>query len=250
MLAEFENKILSLDQPNISTHKDLEYTDKSLHLIIPPAPAAVCISTLQGLVDLHEEELDDAKSKGDLLCHVTGPCSVELISRKSDEYGRRRVWVECEYPTTIKHFPFGMWLNPESFIIGCMVGFQRVLIEKADGQMSPDLDYVVRVASAISAEEIETSDDDGISQKVGMRRGIVLKGQETIRPIVNLAPYRTFPDIDQVVSGFVFRARKADRGGVELALFEADGGRWQLGAVAEIATWLSGKFEGDVPIIS
>src|SRR6202790_4205939 len=249
MLAEFVSKILSLDQPNISTHQDLEYTDKSLHVIIPPAPAAVCISTLQGLVDLHAADLDIA-SRTDLLCHITGPCSVELISRDSDDYGRRRVWVECEYPTTIKHFPFGMWLNPEAFIIGCKVGFQRVLIEKPDGALSPDLDYVLRIASAISAEEIETSDDDGISQKVGMRRGIVLKGQETIRPIVNLAPYRTFAEIDQVVSGFVFRARKADRGGVELALFEADGGRWQLGAVAEIATWLSGKFEGDVPIIS
>src|SRR6202790_1175631 len=197
MLAEFENRILTLGEPNISKHGEIEYTNKSLHPIIPPAPTAVPICTLQGLVDLYEGELDDAKSKGDLLCHVTGPCSVELISRWSDEYGRRRVWVECEYPSTIKHFPFGMWLNAEAFIIGCMVGFQRVLIEKADGQMSPDLDYVVRIASAISAEEIETSDDDGISQKVGMRRGIVLKGQETIRPIVNLAPYRTFAEIDQ-----------------------------------------------------
>jgi hypothetical protein len=247
MLAEFVTKILALGQPNVSEHGSLEYTDKQLHLIIPPAPAAVQVSTLQGLVDLYEGELDDAKSKGDLLVHITGPRNVDLISRESDLYSRRRDWVLCEYPSTIKHFPFGNFLNAESFIIGLQSGFQRVKIEQADGKMSPDLDYVLKVASAISAEDIETSDDDGISQKVGMRRGIVLKGQETIKPIVNLAPYRTFAEIDQVVSGFVFRARNGN-GGIELALFEADGGRWQLDAVAEIAAWLKGKI--DVPIVS
>lgn len=248
MLAEFVAKILTLGTPNVSEHGKLEYTDKRLDLIIPPAPNAVEISTLQGLVDLWAGELDDAKKSGDLLVHITGPHNVSLISRESDAYGRRRPWVECEYPSTIKHFPFGNFLNPENFIIGLQSGFQRVKIEKADGTMSPDLDYVLKVASAISAEDIETSDDDGISQKVGMRRGIVLKGQETIKPIVNLAPYRTFAEIDQVVSGFVFRARKESLG-IELALFEADGGRWQLDAVAAIADWLKPAF-GKVPVVS
>jgi hypothetical protein len=248
MLAEFVTKILSLGCPNFSTHEDLQYTDKPLHLIIPPQALPVKVSTLQGLVDLWAGELDDAKKSGDLLVHITGPQNVDLISRDTDDHERRRTWVKCEYPISIKHFPFGQWLNPEAFIIGCQCGFQRVKIEKSDGSMAPDLDYILKVASAISAEEIETSDDDGISQKVGMRRGIVLKGQETIKPIVNLAPYRTFAEIDQIVSAFVFRARKTS-GGIELALLEADGGRWQLDAVAAIADWLKPAF-GKVPVIS
>jgi hypothetical protein len=247
MLAEFVQKILSLDTPNISSHQGLEYSDKRLDLITPPAPSAVEVSTLQGLVDLFDADMDDVKKKGDCLVHVTGPRSVQLISRASDEYGRRRRWIKVEYPATCKSFPFGTWLNTESFIINCQAGFQRVKIELADGAMTPDLDYVLKVASAIAAEDIETSDDDGISQKVGMRRGIVLKGEETIRPIVNLAPYRTFAEIDQVVSGFVFRARKS--GGIELSLFEADGGRWQLAAVDAIVAWLKPQFK-DVAIIS
>lgn len=247
MLEEFVNKILSLGQPNISTHEGLEYSDKTLERIVPPEAKPVSVSTLQGVVDLWNGELDDAKKTGDLLVHITGPRNVDLISRDTDDHERRRTWVACQYPSTIKHFPFNNWLNPESFIIGCQCGFQRVKIEKPDGTMSPDLDYVLRVSSAISAEEIETSDDDGVSQKVGMRRGIVLKGQETIKPIVNLAAYRTFAEIDQVVSAFVFRARKTG-GGIELALFEADGGRWQLDAVAAIAQWFTGKVK--IPIIA
>lgn len=249
MLAEFVAKILTLGEPHVIEQEDLKYSDKSLQLIVPPAPAAVQIQTLQGLVDLHGAELDDAKSKGDVLVHVADALTVEVVSRVSDQkFGRRRVWVESAYPASCKHFPFGQWLSPESFIIGCQAGFQRVKIENADGTMTPDLDYVLRVASAISAEEIETSQDDGVSQKVGMRRGVVLQGQETIRPVVNLAPYRTFAEIDQVVSGFVFRARKGNTG-IELALFEADGGRWVLDAVAAITIWLKEKLFG-VAVIS
>jgi hypothetical protein len=106
MLAEFVTKILTLGTPNVIEHGSLEYTDKKIDLIVPPAPSAVAVSTLQGLVDLFDGELDDAKKSGDLLVHITGPRSVALISRESDLYGRRRRWVACEYPESIKHFPY------------------------------------------------------------------------------------------------------------------------------------------------
>jgi len=81
-----------------------------------------------------------------------------------------------------------------------------------------------------------------------MKAGVTLKAEETLRPIVNLAPYRTFAEIDQVVSRFIFRAQ-GNENGAKLALFEADGGRWRLDATAAIKSWLSGKF-GNSPIIS
>jgi hypothetical protein len=165
----------------------------------------------------------------------------------SDEYGRRRVWVRATYPALVKSFPFGTWLAPENFIILCQAGFQRVMIQNDDGTMAPDLDYILKVASAISAEAIETSDDDGISQKISTRRGIVLKSQETVKPLVSLAPRRTFAEIDQPISQFVFRAR-IQEGSAHLALFEADGGRWHLYAVGAITEWLDEKL-GEVPIV-
>ena len=66
--------------------------------------------------------------------------------------------------------------------------------------------------------------------------------------MVNLAPYRTFAEIDQVVSQFVFRARVGS-GSANLALFEGDGGRWRLSAVAAIKAWLEGEETG-VEVIS
>lgn len=247
MLADFVSKILSLAVPSFHNVGDLEYSDRKLELIYPPSPKLVDCSTLQGLVDLHDGELDDAKSKGDLLVHITSPTTVEIISRESDDHGRRRVWARATFPDC-RTFQFGSWMDPENFIISAQQHFQRVKIENADGTLSPDLDYVLGVASKISAEAVQEHDDDGIAQRVSTRSGVVLKSETVLRPLVNLAPYRTFAEIDQVVSTFVFRARVGS-GSVNLALFEGDGGRWKLGAVAAIKAWLQPKF-GDVPVIS
>lgn len=246
MDSETINKILGLATPNIHTIGDLEYSDKKLDLIYPPAPKAVDCSTLQGLVDLFAHDLDDVMPDK-VLVHITSPTTVRLISKDSDYHGRRRVWVEAAYPGC-ESFKFGTWFNPESFLIATQQGFQRVKIENDDGSFKPDLDYVLGVASKITAENATDHEDDGFAQRVAVRQGIALKAETVLKPTVNLAPYRTFAEIDQVLSQFVFRARIGGES-VQLALFEGDGGRWKLGAVAAIKEWLQPKF-GDVPVIS
>jgi hypothetical protein len=247
MIKEAIDRILGLAPPNMQTLGDLEYTDKELKLIYPPSPKAVECSTLQGLVDLFVGNLDEANKQGDLFVHITSPTEVELISRESDEYGRRRVWARAEYPKC-ESFRFGSWLDPESFIIAAQQHFQRVKIENDDGSFMKDLDYVLGIASKISAENATEHEDDGFAQRVAVRQGVALKAETILKPMVILAPYRTFAEIDQVISQFVFRAR-AGNGAVTLALFEGDGGRWKIGAAAAIKAWLAPKF-GDVPVIS
>lgn len=245
MIKEAMEKLLNLAPPNFSKFDDLSYSDKVLHRITPPMAEAVECSTLQGLVDLFDKELDDAESE-DLLAQVTSPTSVEVISRVADTYGRRRVWAECKYPEC-KTFQFGQWHDPESFIIAVQQGFQRVKVEDDDGNMAKDLDYVLQVASKITAEHATEHEDDGFAQRVAIKQGIALKAETILKPLVNLAPYRTFAEIDQALSQFVFRARIAG-GSVGLALFEGDGGRWKLSAIAAIKSWLQPKF--DIPVIS
>jgi hypothetical protein len=249
MLAEFVQKILTLGTPHYKTVAEIDYTDKPLSIITPPAPSPVSCSTLQGLVDLYESELDEAKTKGVILCQIESPTEVQLISRDADKYGRRKVWAQAEYPRACQAFPFGQWLNPENFIISAQAGFQRVKVEGPDGDFAKDLDYVLRIASGISAEAIQTSDDDGISQRITAKAGVVLKDQQSVKARVTLAPYRTFAEIDQVPSLFIFRARiQGDQ--PHLALFEGDGGRWRLDATAAIKAWLQPKFGKKVPVIS
>jgi hypothetical protein len=250
MIKEAIDRILSLATPNIQTFGKLEYSDKHLNLITPPAPCRVECSTLEGLVGLWEAELDyldPAAKQSEILVHITSPTTVELISKDSDEFGRRRVWAAAAYPEC-KSFQFGSWLDPETFIISAQQHFQRVKVEGDDGSFLKDLDYVLGIASKISAEHATESVDDGFAQRVAVKQGITLKAETILKPMVNLAPYRTFAEIDQVLSQFVFRARIGN-GGVQLALFEGDGGRWKLAAVAAIKAWLQPKF-GTVPVIS
>lgn len=246
MIREAIDRVLALAPPNYHTAGKLEYSDKNLHLLTPPSVGAVDCSTLQGLTDLLDNDFDNVDLKKVFL-HITSPTSVELIDIASDDYGRRRTWATAEYPEC-KSFGFGNWMDPEAFIIAAQQGFQRVKVENDDGSFALDLDYVLKVASNITAEHATSNDDDGFAQRVAVKQGIQLKAETILKPMIKLAPYRTFAEIDQPLSQFVFRARIVN-GGVSLALFEGDGGRWKLGAVASIKAWLEAQ-ETAVKVIS
>lgn len=51
-------------------------------------------------------------------------------------------------------------------------------------------------------------------------------------------PYRTFTEVAQPMSNFIFRVKDNDRYGVTCALFEADGGAWKNEAKANIKAHL------------
>jgi hypothetical protein len=242
------DKIIAVAAPTEIDYVSRKWTSKPVHLLVPPKPDVVLVNTLQGLVDLYAGDLDEVKTKGKVLIHITSPTSVSIVAKDVDPWGRLRVYATAEYPKAVQQFPFGQFIDPEKFIIAAHIGFQRVKIEQDDGTMAHDLDYVLKIASSISAGQTRDNIDDGITQTVTVKQSVALKAEETLRPIVNLAPYRTFAEIDQVVSRFIFRAH-ADAEGAELALFEADGGRWRLAAVQAIADWLSGGKFGDSPIV-
>ena len=237
MLKEFVEYLVGLDKPEIHNAGELEYTNRPLTLITPPAKARFQCSTLQALADL----VDSVKS-GDVVAHITSPTEVQLVDADCDAWGRRHLFAEAEFPDGIAKFPFGSWLSPEDFIIKAQSCFQRVKVENDDGTMAQDLDYVLKCASDIRAESTVANKDDGLAQRVAMQAG-VLMAETVLKPRVNLAPFRTFAEIDQVISLFIFRA-KFEGSNVKLALFEADGGRWRLAAVAAIKSWLEGKLSG------
>jgi hypothetical protein len=246
MLKEFVQYLVGLDKPEIHEAGDLQYTNRPLTLLMPPLAPHVQCSTLQAIVDLHDCDCEGVKEEAVML-HIVSPTEVALINANADSYGRREVFAVSTFPDGISKFPFGSWLSPEDFIIKAQSCFQHVKIQQDDGKMAQDLDYVLKIASDIKAESTVANKDDGLAQRVAVQAG-VLMSEAVLKPRVNLAPYRTFAEIDQVVSLFIFRA-KFEGQNVKLALFEADGGRWKLGVVAAIKEWFGEKLPG-VPIIS
>lgn len=103
---------------------------------------------------------------------------------------------------------------------------------------TPDREYVLGLLSNIVKGDQAEVKDNGITQQVKVQTGIQLAGMETIRPIVRLEPYRTFPEIDQPESDFLLRVKDD-----QVGIFEADGGMWKLYAKTLIKAYLENELD-------
>ena len=77
-----------------------------------------------------------------------------------------------------------------------------------------------------------------------MKTGIASKGEAIVPSPVTLKPFRTFVEVEQPLSNFVFRMKQDRYDGIQCALFEADGGAWKIAAMREIKTYLKEQLEG------
>ena len=86
---------------------------------------------------------------------------------------------------------------------------------------------------------------------MGVSSGISgqLVAKEKAKPIVKLAPYRTFREIEQPEIEVLLRTRIDSNNVPSVALFEADGGAWRITAMKRIAEYIS-KVCGDIQILA
>lgn len=89
------------------------------------------------------------------------------------------------------------------------------------------------------------STDDGVSQRVTVKAGVLTAAKETIKNPFTLQPYRSFHEITQVESPFLLRIGKP-AGSVQLALHECDGGAWRNAARRLVVDWL----KSEVPAVT
>lgn len=243
MIMEALKYIVGLAKPTQIEHAGLTYSDRPVQLLKPPVPEKLSVRTLQGLMDAIAsgfEDLTATSVEKEILLHVITPTQVEVFDRASDDYGRRQVYVNADCAENLPRYGFGQFVSAEQFIISLQAKFVAGV---------GDIDYLLQTSSSLTTENVATSADDGITQRTALRRGVVLKEGADIKARVKLAPYCTFPEIEQPVSEFLFRLRPVEGGTPLCALFEADGGKWRLDAMSRVAAWLSRNNE-KVTVIS
>jgi len=100
----------------------------------------------------------------------------------------------------------------------------------------------------IKEENVKYVGDDGVSQSAAIKVGVASVAEVVIPNPVILAPFRTFPEIEQPQSKFIFRMQT----GPQCALYEADGGAWRNVAMESIKEYLKSRLKGlhNVKIIS
>lgn len=245
LTAEMIQKILDISRPEIHEITDSfgvtsQYSTKPLHEVeSQPAhlSSIVKVQTLGGFAALIRagiEGVDVSK----FLIHIENETTVTLKAKDTDEYGRREVLIQAQ-PVPFERHRFGNWHDQENFAIEIASKFSD----------TPDTAYVLKMASILTNDASTSSEDDGFTQRVNVKAGLRMKEQTTLKPRVDLAPYRTFPEVPQPVSPFVFRARVTGEGTPALMLVEADGGMWKLQAIDAIRAALDAMNLG-LPIIA
>ena len=130
----------------------------------------------------------------------------------------------------------GEWVGLENTVINLMALFAK----------QGDRDALLDVLRAISTEEVNLREDDGLGQKVTVKQGVHVKGTGSVPNPASLAPFRTFPEVAHQPESF-FIVRLKDGGNqVYVLLKPADGGAWSLEAVESIAEVLKG-YLAEVP---
>lgn len=238
MLKAAIEKILELNKPNVLSIEGRMYSDKRLTMI-PREQLAMEIEThtLSSIVDYIINGTDDNEPDINgimdidrrFVIHIEDYNRVNLRRELNADKSRETLIVAADDTQT---FPFQRYLDVETFIIAVQAFFVQ------DDMTARLLQLVSHVTDGRSV----TQSDDGSTQTVTAKTGILTAAQVTIPNPVELTPLCTFCEAEQPTRRFVFRLRGSDNG-VEAALFQADGNTWKNAAIQNIKAY----FQREIP---
>ncbi|MCL2174415.1 MAG: hypothetical protein FWB73_00065 [Treponema sp.] len=228
------NKIEELVKNGMTVEADgRQYTAVNLTpVIFNPKPKTLTVYNLRGFCQFINNDIDKAIRGKPHLIIVNSYESVDLISAYDEEEKKRTSLISATISSELIKYPFGRFFSQEEFAIM----FRSLFVKKEND----DFDYVLEYASKLTGGTQIDTQDDGITQKVGVKRGVsgALKGTEELKAIVNLSPYRTFREIEQPEGEFLLRVRLDSNEQPTVALFEADGGAWTIKAMNSIVEFI------------
>lgn len=224
IIKEAIEYVVSLRKPEVQEIHGITYSDKELEPVIHnPKARAIQMNTLTSLVDYIKARVDEMDEK--MIVHVQSPTKVSLYSALDGERIRENM---VEVVARVPNFEYGRFIDHERFCIGLQAKF----LEDPES----DRALVLKFAGTVEDGTVSQYSDDGISQKATIRTGIASRGDAIVPNPVKLRPYRTFHEVQQPISEFIFRMKSDD--GVWCALFEADGGAWENVAMKNIKEYL------------
>lgn len=226
MIKQALEYVVGMGKAEIHKENGQIYSDKELNLLRKPTARPFTVHTLSGLVDYLKSNID---GEGNVIVHVVSPTEVKVESPLNDN-ANRDFYIEAD--ALIPSFNFDSFYATEEF----NVKLQSVFVK------NEDRDVMLKVVGNIQEDNVKTVSDDGTSQAVVAKIGVASVGNVEVPNPVKLAPYRTFVEIDQPESDFVFRMKDGPR----CALFEADGGVWKIKAIENIEDYLANQLDKEI----
>jgi hypothetical protein len=239
MIKEALEYIIGQAKPEVYEINDRTYTMDNLKRVKEELTAdTIEFSTLQGIVTYLKSNIDDLPYN--MIVHVISPTQVAVLSELNLDRERE---IPVGAKAIIPEFRFGIFMDSEEFLIGMQSKF-----------VPDNEDYaaVLAYAGTTEAGTVQQYSDDGVSQSATVKVGISRKEQGIVPNPVTLTPYRTFTEVEQPSSKFIFRMDNKRSDGVTCALFEADGKSWRKDAMDNIKKYLEDQLQdlSNVTVIS
>ncbi|MFS0766059.1 hypothetical protein [Peribacillus phoenicis] len=218
MIKEALQYIIGLGNVEVKHENGQAYSTQPLSLIKEPIAEAIQVRSLSGLVEYLQSSFD---VKDQLMIHVISPTEVVVCGALNSNENRNEY---IRASAMIPSFTFDRFYEVEDFNIKLQSTFVK----------NEDRDIVLQVVGNIKEEDVRTVGDNGVSQAVTARTGVAAVGLVEVPNPVAMKPYRTFVEVEQPESEFIFRMQNGPR----CALFEADGGAWKIDAMRNIKDYL------------
>lgn len=243
MLEKAMNWIEQHTTPNIRDIDGVMWTDKQMHKVQNiMSMDKTEFFTLTSLVEYLQSGVDVPNEfVQHIFVNVAAPDHVLVYSEANmkNHYSRTDI---ADVKAMLPVVKTGKWVDQTEFCIMLRANFIDSNYADENGtELLPDTDKeaLIRVASNIVSGTIAQYEDTGISQKATIKTGIQESEDKLLPERVVLRPYRTFLEVEQPKSEFLFRAQDDKYEGVQLSLHEADGGRWKLDAMAAVKEYLA-----------
>lgn len=230
MLKDLMVYLLGLKRPETIEIDERIFKLSDYSPVQEPTIPRIDTGTLSSITDYITSGLDSNAEPGRLIVHIKDEDSVALISEVFGQENQREHLVLARNP--VREFNFDYFMSQESFVIGLLSQFE----------MDDNLKLVLNYASKIKRDESVESSDDGVTQLVTAKTGVASLEKVTLPNPIELQPRRTFTEIEQPKSMFVFRV-SAEKG---FALFEADSGAWKLDAIEKMKKYYEEKLEEQI----
>lgn len=206
----------------------ITYTTAPVCPVKSPEPQRITVKNLSSLVDYLKVNVDNLDIPN-LICHIESPHRVSIYSGLFGSFEQRKYYISAELDQ-LQH-KFNTYLDGETFNIS----LQSMFIDYPDDElMATDRGLVLAYCSNVREVGEGVTLDDGITQAVTVKRGIAAVENVVLPNPVILRPYRTFTEVVQPASSFVFRAKE----GPQFMLVEADGGAWKGQAMKNIKEYM------------
>ena len=184
MIKEALEYIVGLKTPVITEIDGNTYSDKPLNRIgYVPYAKTIGMKTLTSLVEYIKANIDSMSEK--MIVHVISPTEVHLYS--SLDADRKREYL-VEVNAELPDFRFGSFIDHENFVIALQSKFVP----------NEDRDLVLKFAGTVEDGTVAEYGDDGVTQKATIKTGVASKADAVVPNPVNLIPYRTFLEVQQL----------------------------------------------------